>query len=379
MKQQLMAAGFVLFSFMLPLKASAGTFGIDSIYVFGDSLSDTGNVFAASGQTIPPPPYSQGRFSNGPIWIEELAQKLELDSSPTLYTDVVNGATPKNGINFAFGGATTTSINTVSPLLPGLQQQIGAFAQPLIQTNQKADSHGLYVLWAGANDYLPTDADPNYFRPFTDTTQTINNLKTAVASLASVGATNILLVNLPDLGLTPRAQNFDPTLPVPNGTSQILSDLTEQHNEDLSKVIEDLDNVLAPDVKLISFDVNSVLEDVIDRPSKYGFKEVTKPCLFDQSIPSCAIDQSKQDEYLFWDGIHPTTTAHKIIGDRAFQTIAKSAQPVPEPSTALGTLGIGTLGAIAFMKYKRKKSLLTATSQVPNVQSTLTKKVKVGC
>ncbi|MBH8573141.1 SGNH/GDSL hydrolase family protein [Nostocaceae cyanobacterium CENA369] len=372
MKQQLMAAGFVLFSFMLPLKALAASLNIDSLYVFGDSLSDTGNVFAASGETFPPAPYYQGRFSNGPIWIEELATKLKLDT-PTPYINVVNGATPKNGINFAFGGATTTSINTVSSALPGLQQQIGAFTQPLVQTNQKADSNGLYVLWAGANDYLPTDA--TNFKPFTDTTQTINNLKTALVSLTNVGAKNILVVNLPNLGLTPRAQNFDANLPVPSGTSPRLSDLTQEHNSDLSKVIEDLDKALAPDVNLISFDVNSVLENVIDEPSKYGFKEVTKPCIFDQSTPSCAIDPSKQKEYLFWDGIHPTAAAHKIIGDRAFEIVEKSAQPVPEPSTALGTLGIGTLGAIAFMKYKRKKLVVTIAGQVPNTPN----KTKVGC
>ncbi|MEH1830786.1 MAG: hypothetical protein V7L29_01550 [Nostoc sp.] len=66
MKKQAVAAGFVLFSFMLPTKASAASF--DQLYVFGDSLSDTGNIYNATGKTYPQsPPYFEGRFSDGPL------------------------------------------------------------------------------------------------------------------------------------------------------------------------------------------------------------------------------------------------------------------------------------------------------------------------
>ncbi|OUL35692.1 hypothetical protein BV372_10360 [Nostoc sp. T09] len=372
MKKQFVAAGFILFSFMLPLKASAAQFS--GLYVFGDSLSDTGNVYnsslALTGVGSPPPPYYPGRFTNGLNWIDELAQKLQLSTSPTPYTNVLPGTIPQNGINYAFGGATTTLANTISPLLPGFQQQIGAFTAPFLQ-NKNADANALYIVWAGANDYLPTNADPNYFTPFTEPTQTINNLKTAVASLAYVGAKNILLVNLPDLGQLPRANNLDPSFPVAPGTSQALTTLTEDHNSDLSDAIADLNKVLNPDVKLISLDVNSLFTDVIGDAKtmqgvKYGFKEVDKPCLFD---PSCVFDAGKQNEYLFWDGFHPTTAAHKILGDYAYQQIEKSTQSVPEPSTALGTLAIGAWGA-AVLKRKRKKLLVTTASLVPDGQST---------
>jgi phospholipase/lecithinase/hemolysin len=156
MKKTLMAAGFVLFSFMLPLKVSAASF--DNIYVFGDSLSDSGNVFAASGNTFPPSPYFEGRFSNGYNWIDEFAKKLNIDS-PTPYVSVASGTTPNNGINFAFGGATTTEANTISSNLFGLPQEIGAFQSYLNQTQQLADPDALYVFWLGPNDYLPTESN----------------------------------------------------------------------------------------------------------------------------------------------------------------------------------------------------------------------------
>ena len=47
-----------------------------ALYAFGDSLSDVGNVFAASRGTEPARPYFQGRFSNGPIWLDYLAAQF---------------------------------------------------------------------------------------------------------------------------------------------------------------------------------------------------------------------------------------------------------------------------------------------------------------
>ena len=48
--------------------------------VFGDSLSDSaGNLFALSNDVEPPsPPYDNGRFSDGPLWVETLAGFLGL-------------------------------------------------------------------------------------------------------------------------------------------------------------------------------------------------------------------------------------------------------------------------------------------------------------
>jgi len=157
---------------------------IDRLYVFGDSLSDTGNVFAATGGAFPQsPPYFNGRFSNGPLWVEYLADDLGLPRNPST--------------NFAYGGATTGSNNAINSALPGLQQEINGFTT----ANPSADPNGLYIVWAGANDY-PGAGDINPTIPVT-------NLSNAVQSLAGVGARNILVVNLPvpDLGQLPGTLN----------------------------------------------------------------------------------------------------------------------------------------------------------------------------
>lgn len=345
MKKQFVAAGFVLFSFMLPLKANAAQFSnpISGLYVIGDSLSDSGNVYQSIG--FPPFPYEQGRFSNGPNWIDVLAKKLEFESSPTLYKDVANGTTPENGINFAFGGATTTDKNTVFSTLPGLQQQI------LYSSSQPADPDALYILWIGANDYLPTQSQD--FEPFTNPDQTLQNISDALINLGNLGVKNVLVPNLPNLGNTPLVRSL--------GLSEGFNNLTQAHNLGLSELLKNLDQTT--NLNIISLDVNDLFSD----PTSLGFTNVSEACLNTATGTIC----TQPDDYLYWDQIHPTSRAHQIVADAAFSAI--KAKSVSEPSTTLGTLAISAWGAAAVLKRQRKKLLVTTASRVPGGQSIRTK------
>ncbi len=352
MQKQILAAGFFLLSFMLPLKATAATL-FSGLYIFGDSISDTGNVFNVSTALnasnpnipiIPPSPfYSNGRFSNGPVWVDYLAQDLGLSLTP--YTDPTLGTQPIQGINFAFSGATTGTDNTIFPSLPGLQQQIGFFDN-LIPASQTADKNALYIVLAGANDYLPTQSS---FKPYTEPDKTIENITSAVRSLAALEAKNIMVVNLPDLG----------KLPLTSGTPDAnrLNALTKKHNSSLFKTLDNLSDDLAPDVNLISLDFNSAFNDAIANPAKYNFTNVTDRCLFN---PQC----TNPNEYLFWDQIHPSTATHKILGQLAYSRLTAPTEPgksVPEPASALGILAFGALGAGSVFKGKQKKVRVGAT------------------
>jgi len=314
MKKQILSTGFVLFSFLSPLKAWAATF--TQMYVFGDSLSDTGNVFNASQATgtVFPPIYFNGRFSNGPNWVDYLAEDLNL--SPTPVTALGLEIPPSQGINFAFGGATTGLDNTVAPnLLLGLQQQVGLFTS-FVSANQAANPDALYVLWAGANDYLPTESTT--FTPFNTPETTIGNLSFALSTLAAVGAKNFLVVNLPDLG----------ELPLTNKTpiSSSLNTLTSLHNTSLSATINALSSTPGSDLNINLVDVNSLFSDTISNPDKYGFTNVTDACI-DNPITCVLGGQSKQDQFLFWDNLHPTTAAHKQIGELAYKALQSFTPP----------------------------------------------------
>ena len=328
MKTPIAAIGFFLFSLVLPVKAWAAAFS--QMYVFGDSLSDTGNLFNLTGS--PPSPYFNGRISNGPNWIDYLSEDLGLD--PITYTSFLGGAgSPTQGINFAFTGATTGTANTIVNGLPGLQQQIGFFNN-YIQTNTPA-TDALYIVWAGGNDYFPTTSS---FVPFTDPTTPVNNLSFAVQSLATVGARNILVVNLPNLGDTPLLNDT----PV----SDSFNTLAQAHNSSLNTTIGNLRQSLGSGVNLFSLDVNSLFSDAINNPANYGFTNVTDACI---DNVQCVTDPNVQNQYLFWDQIHPTTVAHELVAQQALEE-------VPEPTFVLGMVTFATfLGGRKLLQGKSKK------------------------
>ena len=102
----------LLLSCLLPLPVLAQS--TEGINIFGDSLVDNGNAFKATGGLVPPsPPYFNGRFSNGPVWVEGFSTELKLPAGTTN--------------NFAVGGATSGTGNTINVALPGLTTQLNGF------------------------------------------------------------------------------------------------------------------------------------------------------------------------------------------------------------------------------------------------------------
>jgi len=304
-----------------PQPTEASTLRFEQIYVFGDSLSDTGNMFQATGGVVPPsPPYQSGRFSNGPVWVEQLTSKL--------------AASPHSTVNFAFAGATTgvaKASNFDSTLqIPGLLSQVKDFQA----THPSANPNALYIVWAGANDYLGGTRSP---------AGPLNNLSQAVRALAAGGAKNFLVVNLPDLGKLPATRN--------NLSASTLTRLTKAHNSGLSQALDPLRQSLAPGTKLTLLDVNALFNQAMAEPRKSGFTNVTSPCL-DRGV-AC----NSPNEFLFWDQLHPTAAAHRAIGTLALAALMppSTAEPFVEGSVlAIGT-GVAVLQSHRLQKCKRSK------------------------
>lgn len=313
MQKQFLTASIVLLSCLSPLRAFAASF--TEIYVFGDSLSDPGNLYDFTGGLFPPsPPYSEGRVSNDRLWIEYLAEDL--------------GVTPTN---YAFAGATTGSTNTF-PIegLIGLEQQITDFQA----TNSIANPEALYVVWAGSNDYLGGE--------ITDPSVPVGNLASSITTLAENGAENFLVVNLPDLGQLPGTTSN-------SLVSSTLTALSDAHNTGLDVTLNSLS--LSYGINIYDVDVNSLFTNAIASPELSGFTNVTDACLDLATASVC----SNPNEYLFWDDLHPTGAAHELIGDLASARL--SSEPIPEPNSGLGILAIGALGAGAVAKRKYQKTL----------------------
>lgn len=291
---------------LLGVAAVANADPFSAIVVYGDSLSDNGNLFAASGQ--PPAPYFQGRRSNGPVAVEQFATMLGVP----LVDFAWNGATTGIGNSGDLGTTTTTGAFS----LPGMQVEL-AGSLPLIGPFL---NDGLFVVWGGANDFLapsPLDLTPQAI-----VTRGVTNLLGIVTSLQGLGAQNILVPGMPDLGLTPFIQGLGPV------AAAQYSAITDAFNALLL-------NGLPSGVHY--FDTASLIRSMVANPGAYGFSNVTSPC-FDGSAV-CA----NPDEYLFWDDFHPTTATHGFVA-------SGFARVVPEPSTAVL---LSTAFAICIVSRKR--------------------------
>ena len=165
---------------MVVVSSSAFAGSFSSVVVFGDSLSDNGNLYSLIG--YPPAPYYDGRFSNGPVAAEQLAANL----GAPLYDFAVGGAT--SGVGNYVDGGTQTSPGALG--LPGMKAEL-AEAGPLLASPLVSSS--LFLVWGGANDFL-TAGSP---------TVAAANVDAIVAALESDGAQHILVPGLPNLALTP--------------------------------------------------------------------------------------------------------------------------------------------------------------------------------
>ena len=295
----------VFSSLFLVLVCSVSVFAgpYSELFVFGDSLSDVGNVFQKTDnflfpQPIPGPAYFNGRFSNGPVYSEQLATALDL--GPLTHS----GA---GGNNYAHGNAMTSGTGFPTNLfIDDIDDQVDDFIPSAF------DSDTLFVVFAGANDLLAANPNVN---------TSVGNLITDIGRLIGEGAENLLVANLPLLGLTPRF-NGDPV------QSASMNALTESFNLALTTALDSLESS-SPGVDLFRLDVAQLINDAVADPGAFGFVNVTEPAApgldFDTTNydPNLIVDEP--ETYLFWDEIHPTTAAHALLAEFALDAVTFSA------------------------------------------------------
>ncbi len=280
----------------------------NQIVIFGDSLSDTGNLFAALQGFFPAAPYFQGRFSNGPIWVDQLAPQL--------------GLKPNQVLNFAIGGATTGQANIIPltlpgiplPPLPGLLTEVDQYHTLL--GSKPANPNALSIIFAGGNDFLtlpPTLLQgvmagnvQSFIGLFGAVVQSVQNVATAVTELAHLGATTIAIANLPNLGRTP--------LLVQQGLSAVASAFSIGFNVVLEKTLIQLERSLKVDIAQV--DLFSLGEAIAQRPQEFGFTNLKDP-LKDQ------INPVNPEGFFYWDDFHPTTQVDSLIADSFKRSLSK--------------------------------------------------------
>ena len=302
---------------------------INQLIVFGDSLSDSGNASIATTGSQPGSggyyyrsttglPFQIGEFTNAPtatgptgVWVDQFAPKLGLPVAQPF-------SAPTGGTNFAIASAQTGSNG-----LSGVTDQLGYFNAAV---HSIAPSSALYTFWAGANDIAQLG------NPIT----AADNLYSNIQTISAEGGKYFLWFNLPDLGKTPDG--------IASGFPELATAASQAF--DLEWQL-DLAKLQAQGVDVVGVDVYSEFQLILSDPAAFGFTNVTDPAI---SSPG-----ANPDQYLFFDGAHPTAAADALVADLAFSDL--TAASTPEPSAVcLAFLGLAGFGAL---RIKVRKTVLS--------------------
>ncbi len=287
------------------------------IVVFGDSLSDPGNDFALINTQNTPPydnieimdplviphaPYAKGghHYSNGATWVEQFAR---LRGMAQYVTPAWKSAGTK-AANYAVGGGRAYDDQKNK----NLPQQVSQF---LADVGGQAPSDALYVIEFGGNDIRDT--------LFTQNFGLINlglmSIQENILALYDSGATKFLVWNVPDLSLTPAIIALDRARP---GTQAGVLQLVNIYNASLEVLLDALSGLSGIEIK--RFDAAAAVRALVEDPGDYRLEVVDEACVTLKVPP---FNCKEPDEYLFWDGIHPTKAAHGILAQEIAELLAQ--------------------------------------------------------
>jgi outer membrane lipase/esterase len=329
----------------LAIPAEAGTVdaGYTSFWVFGDSLSDPGNLFAATGGTVPAsPPYAQGRFSNGPVWSEPVSASF---AAAGLATG-----------NFAYGGALAL---TNGDSIPDFAAQRAIFGAASVST--PLGDRPLASVWFGSNDLIDAVGQAAGAQdPVASVSQAAvavaGGVANGIAALAQQGISDFVVWAVPDLGATPLLSLF-----APQGASGLGTLAAQTFNAALGSAVASL---RASGLRVTTIDTFAILGEARSDPQGFGLTDATLPCVF-PSVTAAGLlgerqvcDPDTADGRLFFDQLHPNNVGHRILSDTF--VAATSPAPVPLPAGALLLVSAGAALGMVRRKARAGRALSAA-------------------
>jgi thermolabile hemolysin len=264
----------------------------DRIVAFGDSLTDTGNIYNATLWRLPAGgSWFLGRFSNGPVWAEYLSKATGLP----LY-------------NWAVGSAAADDV----VVIPGLLARIESWKTYMAEAKDYDPRNTLFLLLIGGNDIV------NYGR---SVESIIAAQRSAIERIIDTGATKILVSNLPDVSRAP-------TFRMRTDGAKIAAEVAK-YNMTLRQMINELS--VRKGVNILLYDAHALIEGIIANPQQHGFDNVTDSCLKidTDSVANYLLTHARRghctpDSFVFWDTLHPTTRTHRAMAEDVRKFIPES-------------------------------------------------------
>ncbi|KAJ3037887.1 hypothetical protein HDV00_001231 [Rhizophlyctis rosea] len=248
--------------------------------------------------------------------------------------------------DYAQGGATTDNTfvagvevlpNNRTLSIPSVADQVTTY----LKSPPTSASSTLYVIWAGANNFFVSLGQKNTSVLTTQfRTQLTNDLASSAKKLIAAGAKNVVIFTLPPMESTPAGQGLSPTV---LQTAEVVLQQTNQGDLLGSFKSQAIQNITLTTSQVRIYDIYSVFHAITSTPAQYKIVNATSPCLinygeFDSASTSSATPQycSNPDGYVFWDAVHPTTSAHRVLANNFTQWLVK-----PKGGSAGGNGGTG--------------------------------------
>jgi phospholipase/lecithinase/hemolysin len=289
-----------------------------SIVVFGDSLSDIGNLAATTeakcGIPIPGPlvDYTLGAATDGydtipaaqlfrGVWVQQLAALLP--------SQLIIEPAALGGTDYAFGFA-TNSTGTSPEVLSGLNRtctvnivNIGQQITEYLATHPKITSKTLFIVWGGANDLLTsTSANSVIDAALKDAAN--------IQRLVDAGATQFLIPNLPPLGETPAVLSTPSEIATANQASVLYND-TLAASLDILPILNFFRHLT-----IHRLNTYALFQAITAEPQTYFLSNI--------NTPAQGLATVDPDTYLFWDTLHPTTKGHSLLALAALKQLDPS-------------------------------------------------------
>jgi phospholipase/lecithinase/hemolysin len=366
-----LAAAFT--ALLQPLPAQARIARLERLFVIGDSVLDGGNaglrtqMQSGGSVSFPPPPYADGRFSNGPTAVEVLWNRFHPRDPFFSAGSPLAPFRPSlaGGTNYAIGGATTGVANNngvspfLGPVIPGYFENLGnawqrnafiaaapafnpatslfviqLFPNDVLYTQTTAALTQSPGLLAGSFDGALQPAPPTIQAPPPPVPEqvfqqiisnAVNNVVATAVDFHQRGARNILVFNSPDLGRLPGAG------PPGGPQAQTLSLFSNVFNASIERALDQVRPALVGS-SLTLFDFNALTNRIYGDPGAFGLDDSLVPCTRDLA---CLSDPQTAARRLFWDDLHPTTAFHQRVGQALHREVAAQV-PAPLPVVGLG-------------------------------------------
>ncbi len=269
-----------------------------ALYIFGDSLSDTGNLgtFATLGLDDLPDPFFENRISNGPVIVDWVADSLGLDADPSRYNFGLS-----DGNNYAVAGAQADDENNID-----LAFQVDAF---LTARSNDVPEDALVFMFIGGNDVIAQrGSDETNAETALGTAASL--VVTELLNLVTAGARHLVVLTLPDIGDIPKIRLEEADNP---GRQAFTTSLTQFYNERLANEAR---TRIPADVRLTVIDTFTIAESVKQNAASYGITNLTDACYDTDDLEyNAGCSESRFAEYFYFDDVHPTAVAHQAIGE----------------------------------------------------------------